>query len=318
MELDTGAVRAFVRTADLLHFGNAATELGISQQALSKRISRLEATLGATLFERTTRTVTLTTAGQRFLLPARAVLDAADAAVAAVAGEFSPVRVDVLAEPLAPTLMVDQLAAAEPGLVFERSARRGVAAAIAALLRSEIDLAFGRVHGTPDIGVSHTLIRSEPLLVVVPRDHPMAQRETVRPTDLAAYGLWTQAPTIAAEWSGFASDFADHFGCRIEFAPVDDVDADDILSRGANAGPAFLTATDVANSDDPRLCSLDLTDPTPAYPWSLIWRTGETNPRIRSAIATLRTLAEQRGWHSDGASTHWPGRASDGRHEQDR
>lgn len=296
MELDTGAVRAFVRTADLLHFGNAAADLGISQQALSKRISKLETTLGTSLFERTTRTVTLTPAGQRFLLPARAVLDAADAAVAAVAGEFSPIRVDVLAEPLAPTLMVDQLAAAEPGLVFERSARRGVAAAIAALLRGEIDLAFGRVHGTPNTGIEHCLIRSEPLLILVPHDHPLAQCETVRLADLAAYGLWTQAPTVAAEWSGFASDFAERVGCRIKFAHIDDVDADYILSRCANRGPAFLTATDVANSDDARLCSIDLSDPTPGYPWSLIWRAGETDHRIRQAITCLRALSDQRGW----------------------
>lgn len=317
MELDTGAVRAFVRTADMLHFGNAAADLGISQQALSKRISRLETTLGVSLFERTTRTVTLTPAGQRFLLPARAVLGAADAAVAAVAGEFSPIRVDVLAEHLAPTLMVDQLDAAEPGLVFERSARRGVAAAIAALLRSEIDLAFGRIHGTPHTGIAHHLIRSEPLLAVVPEDHPLAQHEAIRPTDLVPYGVWTQAPTIAAEWSGFVSDFADHFGCRIEFAHVDDVDAEYILSQGANNGSAFLTATDVANSDDTRLRSIDLIDPTPTYPWSLIWRADETNPRIRHAIATLQTLAEQRGWHNEHTSAAWSGRATDHEHQQD-
>lgn len=298
MELDTGAVRAFVRTADLLHFGNAAADLGLSQQALSKRIRRLETALRASLFERTTRTVTLTPAGQRFLLPARAVLDAADAAVAAVAGEFSPIRVDVLAEPLAPTLMVDQLAAAEPGLVFERSARRGVAAAIAALLRGEIDLAFGRIHGTTDKGIAHCLIRSEPLLILVPRDHPLAQREAVRPADLAAYGLWTQAPTVAAEWSGFASDFAEQVGCRIQFAQVDDVDADYILSRCANRGPAFLTATDVANTGDARLCSIDLIDPTPAYSWSLLWRAGETDHRIRKVIESLRRLSDQRDWCS--------------------
>ena len=307
MELDTGAVRAFVRTADLLHFGNAAGELGITQQALSKRIRKLEATLGAALFERTTRMVTLTPTGERFLLPARAVLDAVDVAVAAAAGEFSPIRVDVLAEPLAPTLMVDQLAAAEPDMVFERSARRGVAAAVAALLRGEIDLAFGRLHGNLGVGVTHRLIRSEPLLILVPHDHPLAGHDVVKPADLAVYGLWTQAPTVAAEWSGFASDLADDFGCRIEFAHVDDVDADYILSRSANAGPAFLTATDVANSDDARLRSIDLTDPTPAYPWSLIWRANETNPRIRKAITSLTALADQRGWHSNEASTLWSG-----------
>lgn len=307
MELDIGAVRAFVRTADLLHFGHAAAELGISQQALSKRISKLEATLGITLFERTTRTVTLTSAGQRFLLPAHAAVNAIDAAVAAVAGEFNALRVDVLAEPLAPTLIVDQLAAAEPGVVFERSARRGVAAAITALLRGEIDLAFGRIRGTPGTGVAHCLIRSEPLLVLVPHDHLLARREAIRPTELRAYGVWTQAPTIAAEWSGFASAFADRFGCRIEFAPVDNVDADYILDRGANSGPTFLTATDVANPDDPRLRSIDLTDPTPVYPWSLVWRANEADHRILKTIATLRELSDERDWCNTAESPQlWP------------
>lgn len=71
MDLDVAQVRAFVRTAEELHFGRAAGTLAISQQALSKRIARLESLLGTELFQRGGNGVRLTEAGQRFLPPAR-------------------------------------------------------------------------------------------------------------------------------------------------------------------------------------------------------------------------------------------------------
>jgi len=55
MELDLGQVRAFVVTAEQLHFGRAAARLFLTQQALSKRIRQLERSLGEPLFVRGTR-----------------------------------------------------------------------------------------------------------------------------------------------------------------------------------------------------------------------------------------------------------------------
>ena len=65
MEADIEGLRAFVVTAEELHFGRAGQRLFISQQALSKRIRRLEQALAVPLFERTTRAVELTEAGRR-------------------------------------------------------------------------------------------------------------------------------------------------------------------------------------------------------------------------------------------------------------
>ncbi|NEB79262.1 LysR family transcriptional regulator, partial [Streptomyces sp. SID14478] len=83
-DLDLAQVRAFVAVADERHFGRAAARLGITQQALSKRVARLESTLGVRLFERGARGVGATADGARFLEPARQVLDAGRAAVDAV------------------------------------------------------------------------------------------------------------------------------------------------------------------------------------------------------------------------------------------
>ncbi|NEA22753.1 LysR family transcriptional regulator, partial [Actinomadura bangladeshensis] len=64
----------FVAVAEEAGFGAAAARIGIVQSAVSQQVRRLERELGVPLFDRTTRRVRLSGAGERLLPEARAVL----------------------------------------------------------------------------------------------------------------------------------------------------------------------------------------------------------------------------------------------------
>ena len=85
------AMEMFVRVVDARSFSAAATQLGIGQPAVSKTVAQLEKRLGVRLLVRTTRSLNLTDAGQRFYDNAKAAIDGVNIAerVAREEGELS-------------------------------------------------------------------------------------------------------------------------------------------------------------------------------------------------------------------------------------
>jgi DNA-binding transcriptional LysR family regulator len=79
-DVELRELRVFLVLADELHFGRTAERLGISQPAVSEAVRVLESRLGVKVFERTSRRVRLTPAGEgleRGLMPALAAVDRA-------------------------------------------------------------------------------------------------------------------------------------------------------------------------------------------------------------------------------------------------
>src|SRR5438046_3339935 len=80
-------MQAFVTVADLGGFAPAARKLGLSASGLTRLIAALEERLGARLLQRTTRSVTLTDAGARYLERVRRIITDVEEAEGAVEGE---------------------------------------------------------------------------------------------------------------------------------------------------------------------------------------------------------------------------------------
>ncbi|MEU6270717.1 LysR family transcriptional regulator [Saccharopolyspora shandongensis] len=299
MDLDLAQVRAFVAAARESHFGRAAAQLFISQQALSKRIARLERQLGVRLFDRDKHGVALTEAGCRFLEPAQQALAAADFAVTEARRERRSLRVDVWGHLYAPMrtigLVVENALGAELGL------SRDLVAATTALARGEIDAGFGRV---PPLGeeFEHQVVRLEPVDAIVGPAHPLAGSAELRPADLRGSTIWCPA---ALDRLDFLDRLTVHFGLDAVAAGVN-LGLDHFLDQiRAKPERVAILPSGVPLPENAPLSRVPLTRPTPLYAWSLLWRRG--NPS-RSLDALRRSCAEaaiQRGWLDYDATRHW-------------
>lgn len=293
VDLDLAQVRAFVLTAEELHFGRAAVELSISQQALSKRIAALEARLGARLLDRGGQGVRLTEAGRRFLAPARQALAAGDLAVAAVRDERRPLRVDVWGHLYAPMRTLARVAARAEGLELELAHGRDLPSVAAALLRGETDIGFGRVHPPLPEGLTHRLVRLEPVDAVVSADHPLAAEPALRPGQLRTSVLWTPGPLDRLDFLG---RFADHFGVTDrEQGP--NLGLDHFAGRiAADPGCFSLLPADCPLPDVPGVRTIPLVDPTPLYAWSLLWRSSGEPPPAGPLVEAFLEEAGRSRW----------------------
>ena len=184
-------LRYLIAVADEQHFTRAAAREHVAQPALSQQIRRLEAELGLTLVQRTTRRVAMTEAGELLVGRARraiAELEAATAELQSLAGvQAGRLSVGALHTmgPVDLSLLLATFHRRYPGV--ELTVREQSSDELAAMLRDdEVDLAFLSVteriqsHGL----TLHPLVR-EGLVAVLPPDHRLAGRREVRLAELA-------------------------------------------------------------------------------------------------------------------------------------
>lgn len=179
-------LRYFVAVADELHFGRAAERLHMTQPPLTVAVRKLEAELGVELFERTTRSVSLTAAGRMFRQRAGAVLDDLDAAVAdlgdVAAGVSGRVRIGFVSS-ASYSVLPRGLQAFQDLRPRIRLEPRSLTSAeqITLLLEGELDVGILRDPlAVP--GLRATLLESEDLVAVLPANDPLAAESTVTPS----------------------------------------------------------------------------------------------------------------------------------------
>lgn len=188
--MDMRHLRCFVAVAEELHFGRAAARLHLTQPPVSLAVKELEAELGVLLLERTSRRITLTRAGEDALRDARAVLAAADTMVrrAREAGQglMGTLTIGFISLPaysfLPPTL---KRFTADYQRVSV-SLQEGTTDQIVHDVESGA-LDIGMVFRVPDLPAALTsaLVLTEPLVVALPADHPLAASARVPVEKLA-------------------------------------------------------------------------------------------------------------------------------------
>ncbi|MGH1504163.1 MAG: LysR substrate-binding domain-containing protein [Acidimicrobiales bacterium] len=188
-------LRAFAEVARTLHFGRAATNLHMSQSALSYQVAQLEKALGVTLVERTSRRVALTAAGthlahrsQRLVPEIESLADEVRAIADGRAGRLRIAAAGSLTLGLLPAalhLLRDRVGDVEIGVRGELLTD----AQVAALHRDEIDVGLLRppVPSADDLTVD--IVGHEPFACAVPETHRLAGRHIIDPAELAGEPL---------------------------------------------------------------------------------------------------------------------------------
>jgi DNA-binding transcriptional LysR family regulator len=288
MDLDT--VRTFLAAADAGQFQEAAAELSVTQQAVSKRIAALERSLGVRLFTRTPRGAELTIDGQAFLPHARELLRVAERAAASVRTGRRPLRVDVINSRGAASGLLRGFHHAHPDVELDVLMLLDIEAAVAAIRSGEIDASFRAVAapGRPlPEDIESVRVVDEPLQLLTGPAHALAGARSVTLAQLAGHRIWMPGIVPGTEWAAYYDDLVAQFGLTIE-ATGPNFGSDALLDTIADT-PSLATfmggLTRLIWPTDHALRRIPVTDPTPVYPHSLLWHRANPHP----ALATLRT-----------------------------
>jgi DNA-binding transcriptional LysR family regulator len=187
-EVDLRHLRYFLAVAETLHFSKAAQLLGIAQPPLSQQIKRLEQLIGHRLFDRTTRGVKLTLAGQLLAERARSTIEKVQDDLAQVRrlgrGEEGTLTVG-----FSGSVMFTDLPAAigtyrrRYPKVELRLRESNTSAQISALLMGTLDLAFLR-DGDATEGIEINTLFEERYVAVLPVGHALAGKRSLHVRDL--------------------------------------------------------------------------------------------------------------------------------------
>ncbi|MFI0901230.1 LysR family transcriptional regulator [Streptomyces sp. NPDC020983] len=303
MDLDT--VRTFVAAADAGRFQEAAAELSLTQQAVSKRIAALERSLGVRLFTRTPRGAELTVDGQAFLPHARELLRVAERAAASVRTGGRPLRVDIIASRSAASGVMRAFHRAHPAIALDVVMLFGFGEAVDAIRSGSLDASFRAVAapGLPlpeDIACARVL--DEPLQLLTGPAHALAEAPSVPLAGLAGHRIWMPGLAPGTEWAAYYDDLATAFGLTIE-ATGPNFGSDALLDTIADT-PAL--ATFMGAFSLPRLPQdgtpgqrglrlVPVTDPAPVYPHALLWHRDNPHPALPLLRAHLAATTPGHG-----------------------
>ncbi|MBE7416810.1 MAG: LysR family transcriptional regulator [Ideonella sp.] len=189
--MDIRHMRYFVAVARTLSFAKAARELNMCQPPLSKRILDLEEEVGVRLFDRSSKQVTLTAAGQALLPQARAAVESFDASMR-IARAISPAQLKRLRIALpadtSRAVLLDIVNRLNADNVEVNLAVVSTAQQTRLLAENELDIGVLR-HPFATDGLRVSPPMAQTLGVLMRRNHPLAAKKRLALSDLSPHAL---------------------------------------------------------------------------------------------------------------------------------
>ncbi|MFI9509012.1 LysR family transcriptional regulator [Nocardia sp. NPDC052566] len=288
-------IEIFLTLAEELHFGRTAQRLHVSPARISQAIKKQERMVGADLFERTSRTVRLTTLGEQLRDDLQPLYRGLNQSVAkarlAAQGKDEVLRIGTIAantHELRP--FWDAFRARHPqwGLQIRHNP---FVDPFAPLRNGEIDALITWLPiEEPDLTVGPVLF-TEPKTLLVAAGHELADRKSVPAETRGNYSGATSGSAVAEYWEDAFNSFYTPSG-----RPVDKVaevtNLEDILLAVVHDGIVHtMGAHGSRYFARPDVVYLDI-EGEPRLTWALIWRSDADNARIRALAEVIRDLGQ--------------------------
>jgi LysR family transcriptional regulator, hca operon transcriptional activator len=286
-------LRYFVAVAEEGSLTLAAEKrLHTSQPSLSRQIRDLEYEVGVQLMSRSVHGIELTAAGRAFLDHARLALTQAEAATEAARRAAQPAKPtfamgfltgqEVHWLPRATSILRDDL----PNIEIRVSSDHSITLADD-LQRRRFDVAFLRLEPRPDL--EYKLVAKEPLVVILPSDHPLAEHDAIDPHDLAGetYIGISNVPHVLRT---VIDDYLKRFAIKI--APHLEIDnyAMAISLVASTRGVALLPAS-AENFLPWSVVSRPLKGETPTIDLAIGYHKANTSPILKTFLSRIDDLS---------------------------
>lgn len=293
-------LRYFMRVAQELHFGRAAEMLGVSQAPLSQQIRQLEERLGVRLFDRTTRSVTLTPAGRVLFEKAQRILGVLEEGIreTQAAGGLTSGRLRIAAVYVGLyTFMSNamrEFSQRNPSVQIDMQIHT-TEEQLSLLKERKIDVAFVRPPRTTS-GIAYREIYREGFVAVLPAESPLAAKDTLEVEDLREENFVTYSSIVGVSYQDVVLRHCRKAGFNPKI--VQEVSHTMTVVAMASAGigvgivPAWVVMTPLENVVYRHLPKLPR-----AVSLVVAWRDDSMNPFVRDFVrCTLAAVG-------DGAAT---------------
>ena len=289
---DLRLITAFCVVAEELHLGRAAASLGVSRRVMAAQLGDLEHQLGVDLVDRGDRAVSLTAAGERFLVEARAALERAltvGAALGGVACTELRVHIGEASNPVVRAVLAAFLAEC-PDVAVQVAEGSG-ADSMRAVEAGAADVGFQMAEGVPG-GLGFAVLDRQPLGVMTRADHPIAGHGPVPWTALDGERLFVAPAGVAESYNVVVRTTVRRQGVLVREVVGPPVQRLSYLAPALITGRALLLCSRHAFVPaPPELAWTELT-PTRNLEIGMAWKGRNDGAPVRRFVQLARSLSQ--------------------------